>query len=453
MIKINSVLNQVPAFKSFCCLEQIYRFIKHLASDSQFKVETPEISEEGRPIYHIRFGTGGIKVLFVGYPHPNEPIGGNTALALLALLHKRCPEIIAQDIEWHIVPCVDPDGAVLNEGWSKHPFSFKRHMKSFYRQHESCQVEWSFPIKYKKLNFNKPTRGAKALMKIFRAVKPDFYFSLHDATLGGAYYYISKDIGNHYYRQFYQLLKKYNIPLQGGEAEAPFIKTYDEAVYSEITIKDEYAHLEKFEKDPSKYIKCGGDSFSYLRQFNRQAVTLVCELPYLKHSLTTSRRKSGQNRRRLFLQKTADRKFLASLMLEEWDKVKDVVNKHSPFYRQAASQFPETRKHLHEVSKEILFDPSYNRSASKSEEHDIHMSTYDSLCWNYHFVRLLNDSARTNAIKSAQKKTEKLITEIFNETDKIVDFSSFTQIDISSLVKAQLGSGLIVINSILAAHF
>lgn len=38
------------------------------------------------------------------------------------------------DVEWHIVPCIDPDGAILNEGWSQQPFTFQNFVLNFYLQ-------------------------------------------------------------------------------------------------------------------------------------------------------------------------------------------------------------------------------------------------------------------------------------------------------------------------------
>jgi hypothetical protein len=48
--------------------------------------------------------------------------------------------------------------------------------------------------------------------------------------------------------------------------------------------------------------------------------------------------------------------------------------------------------------------------------------------------------------------TNKIYDEIFEEVNKRVNFNSFEEIDLNTLVKVQLGSGLIVLNNMLRAQ-
>ena len=67
------------------------------------------------------------------------------------------------DFTLHIVKVSDPDGAKLNEGWFKGSFTPLNYALNFYRSAGYQQVEWTFPIKYKRLNFNNPHTGDKGL--------------------------------------------------------------------------------------------------------------------------------------------------------------------------------------------------------------------------------------------------------------------------------------------------
>ena len=95
---------------------------------------------------------------------------------------------------WYIVKCVDPDGLKLNENWLKGPFTVTNYIKNFFRPAGNVQVEWSFPMKYKEYNFNKPLPETVALMSLIEKIKPDFIYSLHNAGFGGVFWYINREM-------------------------------------------------------------------------------------------------------------------------------------------------------------------------------------------------------------------------------------------------------------------
>ena len=98
-------------------------------------------SAEGRPIHHVVAGAGPVKALLVGGPHCNEPIGSMTVSGLLSLLHEGLPALLQTGVEWHVIPCIDPDGARLNEAWTQGPFDLERYMRGYYLQAPARQVE------------------------------------------------------------------------------------------------------------------------------------------------------------------------------------------------------------------------------------------------------------------------------------------------------------------------
>src|SRR5262249_6262307 len=150
-------------------------------------------SRLGEPLVCLSVGSGALNALIVGMPHPNEPIGAHTATYLARLLFEDDDLRESLDATWHIVPCVDPDGTRLNEGWFKGPYTRTHYARNFYRPASEDQVEWTFPFSYKKAYFDRVLPETLALMRVIDDVKPALLCSLHNAESGGVYYYVSRD--------------------------------------------------------------------------------------------------------------------------------------------------------------------------------------------------------------------------------------------------------------------
>ena len=68
-------------------------------------------------------------------------------------------------------------------------------MKHSFRPNTVDQADYTLPLQFKEINFQKPTIGAKALMKVIEDSTPDFYSPLHNSIAGGGFYFISHDVG------------------------------------------------------------------------------------------------------------------------------------------------------------------------------------------------------------------------------------------------------------------
>ena len=97
----------------------------------------------------VRLGDGDERVLLHALPHPNEPIGATLVHFLLGELVTN--EALRRGRSWFLLPCVDPDGTRLNEGWFAGPYTVRHYARHFYRPRSEEQVEWTFPIDYKEL--------------------------------------------------------------------------------------------------------------------------------------------------------------------------------------------------------------------------------------------------------------------------------------------------------------
>ena len=118
------IIEKVPAYKSFCTVDELRSSSQKLAREHPDKVKLFEIGKSGKgeKIEVLRIGKGRKTALLFGFPHPNEPIGSMT----LEFLSQRLAENSSLDklgFTWYIIKCIDPDGARLNEGWFKGPFT------------------------------------------------------------------------------------------------------------------------------------------------------------------------------------------------------------------------------------------------------------------------------------------------------------------------------------------
>jgi len=460
MIEIDAVLSSLPHFAGFCSLQKLEELVERLRSDERFEVRVAGTSVAGRPINHVRFGSGSVRALLLGFPHPMEPIGGMTVFALLTLLQQGNAALLRADVEWHVVTCADPDGALLNETWTQR-FSIDRFLTSYYMPTMRDQAAMSFPIAHKKLLWNTPSKEASVVMRLLVDVKPDFYFTLHNTRAGGLFVGLSRDIGRQYHGKIHQLMKTLKFPIQRRppykEVCTPFAEGISELVY----MKRFYDYIEKFTPNPeeNRILRDGANEWDYLRDIDPAALCMIAETGCVRHPYDESERMTNFNLRRLKLHVDSVSKYFASVLLDEWSNVKDDVDDTSPFYRAvvgyvlppasriAAGGWPLSRY----PTAEILGDPHNNRLATEGEifnacvmEGGLYYLQYASP-----FIRLLETSKQTHKIVAAMQRTRQTFNDACEEVSRYIAVDAFEPFDYDTLVKVQLGSGLVVLNSIL----
>ena len=97
------------------------------------------------------------------------------------------------------------------KGGFKGLFDAYTYASNFYRPAGKDQVEWTFPIQYKTLHFDSPLPETQALMNLIDEAKPHFLYALHNAGLGGAYFYINKPLPA-LYPELHRAIENLNIP-------------------------------------------------------------------------------------------------------------------------------------------------------------------------------------------------------------------------------------------------
>lgn len=152
------------------------------------------MSRAGRPVTMLSLGRGPRHVLVVAGPHPDEPVGPATALALAECLARGDRPCAATDLSlvtWDIVLCLDPDGAALSrevqEATTGPDHSLAGYYRAAYRPVAAEQPEWA-PIEACRLP------ESAALFAVIDELRPVLQCSLHSVEAGGSWVQLTRDL-------------------------------------------------------------------------------------------------------------------------------------------------------------------------------------------------------------------------------------------------------------------
>jgi hypothetical protein len=271
----------VPAHDHFPGVDELQQDFADLAERAPDLVRSRRIGTsrlgEPIPVYTVDPGAAAVRDhLVVGGVHPNEPIGAWTALHLVEALVADAGLRDGLAARWHVVPCVDPDGARLNETWFPDPTSRTHYARWFYRPAPDEQVEWSFPTDYRDAWFDRPLPETQALARLIDAVRPSLYVSLHNSEFGGVYYYLSREVPA-LVPALHAVPAALGLPLDTGEAEAPFLARFAPAVFGTGTVAETYDYLDGLGLDAAAMVG-GSSSSEYAARYG--TLSLVAELPF-----------------------------------------------------------------------------------------------------------------------------------------------------------------------------
>ena len=299
-----SLLSDLPAIDKFPTVDEVHSWSTQLAADHPDAVTIEELgkSRYGDTLHLLTIAPAQSRgsVLVVGAPHPNEPIGLATIMVLGDRLARDPAELERLGVTWHFVPCADPDGVRLNEGWFADPWKREHYARHFFRPGPEAQVEWTFPFSMEGFEVNSPMPETVALMRAIDQTRPDVACSLHNAELGGAYFYAPEGMPD-LYPELTELCERHGVPLHRGEPETPISTVLAPSVYSVPTAAGIHALATSLGIDPAAVI-AGGSSLDYASQF-KTTYPLVVELPYWRdpRAADTSDDSSGRTRREVIL--------------------------------------------------------------------------------------------------------------------------------------------------------
>lgn len=443
------ILDNVPDYKAFMSVDEMDQ------STLKLKEEYPDLidltiighSRNDHPIYCMKIGHGEKKALMFGCPHPNEPMG--------AMMLEYFSRALCEDDEfrencgytWYLIKCIDIDGTKLNEGWFKGPFNLTNYARNFFRPTSYEQVEWTFPIEYKQLKFDRPMPETKALMKLIDEVKPDFMYSLHNAGFGGAYWYITEDLPE-LWNQFYHAAQSRGMPLSLGEPEAPYITAFAPAIFKNTGIQEDYDYVEKYadkDSDLSKRFECGTSSNDYASKYG--TVSLVGELPYFYSPKIESDKIMPFTRKEALIKGE-------QIKLNEYDEIAEgyqlyqkYVSDDNPFAKMVEMMIKNRKASYEESVRHVEADDKFNEPCKESEAFDSLDITrfYALLIWGLLVRGAKFECTRHEGDVAQQlKKTAEMLEKKMMVKARAVESIEYSLVPIQTLVRIQLESGLIV---------
>ena len=453
-------LQRVKAYTSFYTVDELDKSTLALSEKYPNIVHMfiAGYSTKGHPIYCLKIGEGPRNALAFGCPHPNEPIGAMMLESFSALLAENQSLRDELGFTWYIIKTIDPDGTKLNEGWFKGPYTVYHYARNYFRPAMNRQAEWTFPIEYKKMNFQSPTEETRILMELIEKIKPRFMYSLHNAGFGGVFWYISKEMPE-IYKKLAGTAEKYEIPLSMGEPEVPCAKVYSPAVYELISTRQMYDFYEKqMPISPEQLINWGTSSDDYANRF-ADTFTLVSELPYFFDPRIADMTESDMLRRDAVIESCALMEELLGYIIEQYNGIISDISMGNPF-RIALGDFVKcggpaeaaAKKRWAETAPELL------SPAKNSEIFDnFIMSRFYHLLLLGLLVRMPEYELQTNTddgsmaparitrLEKAHMETESYLKKLCGELESKLNYEV---IPIKKLISIQMESAFIAVEQI-----
>ena len=428
----------MPEHREFLTLEELR------ASSHALVAEFPDVarledvgrSAEGRPIELLTIGDGPRSVLLVGVPHPNEPIGTLTAEFLSRLLCENAALRERLGVTLHVIKVADPDGLVLNEGWFKGTFSPLRYALNYYRPPHREQVEWSFPVSYRTLQFSTPAPETAAVMRVMERVRPSVFYSLHNAGFCGVYFYLSDDRPD-LVPSLHALVAAQGLPLHRGEPEVPYLKTLAPAVYRLFGIAEHYDYLaSSLGEDPAPLIEAGTSSDDWLSGIC-DAFSIVCELPYYSSPILEDTGPAGLSRRDAVRQGVARAEEIHAEIARRFGELSP------PAHRLTRSVADYVRKAAKRLAAEVAHaaEPEYAREATRAEALDA------TTCRAFYHLVYLGEVHRLAVMCREQRVADEIEAYLASRMDDVERESALAVLSIRPLVAVQAGTGLLAMAS------
>ncbi len=435
MNKELKTLQSVKSYKNFLNSDELNTALLHICTSKEIFLLGK--SNQGKKILGAKIGIGKQSALVFGFPHPNEPIGSLTCLELIKQIKNS--KVLQNRFTWYIIPCPDPDGSQLNGKWFKGKRTINKYLYNFYRPQINKQIDWTFPVKYKKYSFNKYHQGTRLLANLIKKTKPDLVCPLHSTDIGGAYFLLSEKIQNKkYYKDVFSLCNHLSIPLDLGEAEEELMIPIVKPVYKNYGLNYLYDYYTKEKVDPLKAINHGTDSINYAQKINPKCFGLIPEVPLFIDPRINNTKKVKVTRRTILKTKYKDWKSVIGY-IDTIVKTKS-INKSHIFYK-LLKNFAAAETEYFAADTTELREKEYDAKATLAQK------TTTEIMWRFHAaaylgncLHLLKSSPQTPTIKNLVKTTDEKIKNLISYFTQNAKISSP---EIKKLVQAQLGFILI----------
>jgi Zinc carboxypeptidase len=226
---VGALLGSLRDHTRFPTVDELNARVELLADRHPKCVQLDVVGESrlGEPITMASVGSGEEHVLLIGGPHPNEPVGFLTGLEIAEHLAETG---VPWGRTWHLIPCIDPDAARLNERWYSAPSSIATHHRHFYRPAMAAQPEWDFSPS----PGSPPSAGqlpeTLALMRVIDALRPRLQVPLHNADFGGAFFTVNRSVPG-IAEPLLAAVARHGLPLETHPTDANGWERAGEGVY------------------------------------------------------------------------------------------------------------------------------------------------------------------------------------------------------------------------------
>ncbi|MBI2451753.1 hypothetical protein HYV50_01600 [Candidatus Pacearchaeota archaeon] len=438
------VLDKVEDYDSFLTLEELDKKAFQLSKRYGFEIREVGKSENNHPIYVIQVGRGSKNAFIWGFPHPNEPIGSLT-IDWLVNYFGRSPEALRKTgYTWHFMYTADPDGTRLNKEWFKGRLTLDRYFTNFYRPPANRMIDWTFPIKYKDFEWEKPLIETKVLMGIINGIKPDLMYPIHNSGFGGAYFFSTRKFDDEYYDSLTRFTQDLGIPLHLGEPEEEFMKKIVKPFYFDFGFVDYYEQMKKIGKNPLEVLKHGDNSTFYLLSKNPEAVVIKGEVPYFFSDKILDNSLSSKTRREVWLSFLENSEKNLEFLQPIIAKTLFVLQEPNAwFYVMKDAKRRWDIRTTEAMKNYVNSSPEFDRIATEAE-------VFDGLLESYFGGGLLFGKARRAVLESGLGSSEiKVLEDKIRECSKTISSeTNWKVLPIKKLVQLQLGVLFETINAL-----
>jgi hypothetical protein len=444
MSGLDERVTRVPEFDRFLTVKELYSRAYETAARHPgiARVEDVGRSSDGQPIPMVTIGNGPARVILVGCPHPNEPIGAMLVHFLLdELIENRA---LREGRTWYLLPCVDPDGTRLNESWFRGPMTVETYARHFYRPASEEQVEWTFPTTYKTFSWTTPLPETSALMTAFERSRPQFVYSLHNAGFGGVYYYVSRDVPAAV-ETLHAIPGHLGMPLSLGEPEVPWARQYAPAVFQMTSIKQAYDYYARvMDGDPADLITGGGSSIDYLESLG-SPLMLLTEVPYFLCTEIADTTPIDRTRREVLLQGADRARAALAVLTEIVEGVRPAMTEDTRLWR-APSAFIKTLPKRIEAHAKWAAEAEETavRATVAQQADELYVGTFYRVVVASMLRRAFDAQLRVGPSDAVQRARERLEAHLGRWIAEIEANLHYRFVGIRKLVQAQYAAMLAV---------
>jgi hypothetical protein len=435
-----SLLDDVADFDRFAGVDELGAELRRVAEAYPDAVSLRRIgtSRLGDPILCATVGNGRRHALVFAFPHPNEPVGGLTSIVLAELLGRErelCREL---DFTWHVVPCVDPDGTRLNEGWFAGPFTRTHYARHFYRPAPDEQVDWTFPFAYKDAYYDAALPETVALMRLIDEHRPALLGALHNSETGGVYYYVSRAVPE-LIPLLHAIPTRLGLQLDLGEAESANTPRLAPAIFETLSAEVEYDARVEAGQDTD--VISGATSAAYAGRYG--AFTIVPEVPYWTDPVADDTTETDRSYADVLRSQSAQLAELHTALASAYEQAAPALRLDTPFLR-AGRAFTSAMGKIAEQSGRRAEEPASDRPATVAEAHSCQDIVYMFRTrFGSILVRAFDAELHAGVAGPRVRAAHASLSSIFETwCEEAESVTPATPLPIRSLVATQLGAVL-----------